>query len=839
MIKITNLHKYFYRNKSNEIHVINDVSLTFPETGLITILGESGSGKTTLMNVLGGLDDFYSGTIEFDEQKISKYSSKKMDKIRNQKVGYIFQNYLLLQQRTAYDNLKLMLNMYDISEEEKEDRIDYVLDAVGMSKYKKKNVSELSGGQQQRIAIARALIKSPSLILADEPTGNLDEKNTIQIMNIIKKISKNTLVILVSHERSIATSYSDYIIEVSDGKVIKQNSVTNQTIYQYEDDQNIYLKEYAYKKIDDENVDIDFYSNEKEKINLKIVYKDGKCFVSSNSEIVLINQSSEVQLIDEHKKQLDTNSSEAIESNFDLIPLQSNREPSLTFKEKVKLTFSNLSKMKKRTRFLAFPLIIIVVLAMFTIQSLVSASYVDKQHLVYQDSRIYNISLDKGYADLDKNVFKFANEHLYEDLFENVEGIKPVMNVPAKLHYNIASFTQLSNVKYTIDQFSTMSLDVLNEESLIYGKMPSNATEIVVEKWVLENAIERSTLQNFMNASSFVGKKLSMIDKSFTFTISGVADNNENSAYFSNWTLLNMYPSEIKKSGVQICSISELEKYLGKKLDAPDKENIGYVRSERTFNHEIDYLKVNDDHRLIFDIVDQIDFGSCPFDFAVSDAAYEKILKSVIAYNYEKLDVYCETLEQREAVKAYIDSKKAYYESGKLLAIPENGFDYPYAIGSNIVKVVITHTYTYEDIIEPHLLAAKEAVESRVLITAAILLVSIIVVFFAMKSYAIKNIYDIGVYRAIGIKKSSIAFVYALETFIISLQTTLVGGALCYLVTNIVASIPLIDVSIAISFPMFIYITFSLIAINVIVGVLPVALYTRLTPSQILSKYDI
>ena len=120
------MKKYFNKNKNNEIHVINDVSLTFPETGLITILGESGSGKTTLMNVLGGLDDFYSGTIEFDEQKISKYSSKKMDKIRNQKVGYIFQNYLLLQQRTAYDNLKLMLNMYDLSEEEKEDREDLI-----------------------------------------------------------------------------------------------------------------------------------------------------------------------------------------------------------------------------------------------------------------------------------------------------------------------------------------------------------------------------------------------------------------------------------------------------------------------------------------------------------------------------------------------------------------------------------------------------------------------------------------------------------------------------------------------------------------------------------------
>ena len=222
MIKISNLNKYFYRKKSNEIHVINDTTIQFPETGLVTIFGESGCGKTTLMNVLGGLDDFYSGSIEIDDFKINKYNSKKIDRIRNEKIGYIFQNYLLLQQRTVYDNLLLLLNMYDISLEEKNERIDYVLESVGMLKYKKKNVSELSGGQQQRVAIARALIKSPSLILADEPTGNLDEKNTIQIMNIIKKISKTTLVILVSHEKSIATSYSDYIIQIEDGKIVKE-----------------------------------------------------------------------------------------------------------------------------------------------------------------------------------------------------------------------------------------------------------------------------------------------------------------------------------------------------------------------------------------------------------------------------------------------------------------------------------------------------------------------------------------------------------------------------------------------------------------------------------------
>ena len=278
MIKITNLNKYFYYKKSNQIHVVNNTSVTFPQTGLVTILGESGCGKTTLLNILGGLDDFHSGTIEYDDVKINKYSSKKIDKIRNEKIGYIFQNYLLLQQRTVYENLHLLLNMYDLTNEEKESRIDYVLKAVGMMRYKKKNVSELSGGQQQRVAIARALIKSPSLILADEPTGNLDEKNTIQIMNIIKKISKNTLVILVSHEKSIATSYSDYVIEISDGKIINEMKTDAGGTYQY-DDENIYLQDFKYSQLENDEINIEFYSNENRRINLQIIDHNGKFYI--------------------------------------------------------------------------------------------------------------------------------------------------------------------------------------------------------------------------------------------------------------------------------------------------------------------------------------------------------------------------------------------------------------------------------------------------------------------------------------------------------------------------------------------------------------------------------
>ena len=204
MIKVTNLNKYYNRRKSNELHVINNTSLELPETGLVCILGESGSGKTTLMNTISGLDNFSDGIIEVDGKKITKFGSKIQEQVRNEKFGYIFQNYYLLQDRTVEYNLMLGLSLYDIPDEEKQERIDYVLKAVDMWKYKKRKVSNLSGGQQQRIAIARALSKSPKIIFADEPTGNLDEANTMRIMSILKKISEKCLVVLVTHEKAIA-----------------------------------------------------------------------------------------------------------------------------------------------------------------------------------------------------------------------------------------------------------------------------------------------------------------------------------------------------------------------------------------------------------------------------------------------------------------------------------------------------------------------------------------------------------------------------------------------------------------------------------------------------------
>ena len=839
MIKITNLNKYFYRKKSNEIHVLNDISLEFPENGLVTIIGESGSGKTTLMNVIGGLDDFYSGNIEIDEYKINRYSSRKVDRIRNEKIGYIFQNYLLLQNRTVYDNLKIVLDMYKLTSEEINKRIEYVLESVGMLKYKKKNVSQLSGGQQQRVAIARALIKSPSLILADEPTGNLDEKNTIQIMNIIKKISEKTLVIMVSHERKIAYSYSDYIIEVSDGKITSSNKLDEKDSYKYEDDQNLYLKEYEYKKIDNSNVDIDFYTNSNNKINLQVVYENGTFYIKSSENIVLVDESSEIKFIDEHKKILDA-VTETENVDYNLEPVKYTKTPSLSFREQIKLAFSNLKKSKKLSIFLGVPLFLIIIIVLICIQGIISGSQVDRRHIAHFDSRIYTISLEKQNAQINTSACKFGFEKFYEGFAQENPNIEPILSCTATFNFTLPSFEQLQTNKYTLKGFSVLPLELVSKDDLIYGRMPENANEIVVDEWVLLNSIEESTLNNFMNTYSFLDKELHLLyDTTNTYKIVGISRNEENSVYSNKWVIFNVFPSSIKKEGLSICSLSEARKYLD--VDLPDSltkyQALGNKNSKRVYN--ISNFKINDDAKLTINIFDIVDVGKCPFDIIVSDDLYNDILLSVLATSYDKFNIFCETDEEINAVNNYVDSVYDYYLSGELKTTKEFGFDESIPVDYKNVELMLSYNSKYDTTIKPYVDEANRIVTSRLLVTITVIIVSIIIVYFSMRSFAIKNIYDIGVFRALGIKKSSITFIYAIEIFIISIFSTLLGGLLCYIVTNILAGMPNANPLNAIPFSVFGVTTLSLLILNIVVGILPVVICMAKTPSQILSKYDI
>ena len=223
MIFANNLRKNY-----GTLEVINDTTLKLPKKGMVAFLGESGSGKTTLVNVLGGLDSYKSGSISYDDTRFLKYQMDKVDTYRRNHFGYIFQNYNILKDKTVYENLLLALHIIGIYDEtECEKRIKNALEAVGLYKFRKKLAGALSGGQMQRVSIARALVKHNDVIIADEPTGNLDSDSTRQITRILKKLSINSLIILVTHDISLANTYADYIYHIKDGKIsdYKENNL--------------------------------------------------------------------------------------------------------------------------------------------------------------------------------------------------------------------------------------------------------------------------------------------------------------------------------------------------------------------------------------------------------------------------------------------------------------------------------------------------------------------------------------------------------------------------------------------------------------------------------------
>lgn len=220
MITLKNLNKS-YDNTNGEHSGIFDINLTINNSGLYIIEGESGSGKTTLLNVLGLIDSFDNGSFVIDGKDIQSYSEKEIEQIRKNRISFVFQDYKLFDELSVVENI-LLSNEYNQDNHD----LENILKEVGVYEQKDKKVKLLSGGQKQRVAIARALIKHPSLLIADEPTGNLDTKNSDQIMKIFKDLSTKIPVILVSHNHELSKQYADYSIFMVDGKIVK-STITN------------------------------------------------------------------------------------------------------------------------------------------------------------------------------------------------------------------------------------------------------------------------------------------------------------------------------------------------------------------------------------------------------------------------------------------------------------------------------------------------------------------------------------------------------------------------------------------------------------------------------------
>ena len=217
------ISKSFTINKK-ELVVLNDVNLVFPNTGLVSIVGKSGSGKSTLLNILMGIEKPTKGKVLFKGKNIAKFSDKKFSKFHLNGVSTVFQHYNLFDELSALDNVTLPLLMKGVNKRKAKRIAKDEFFKIGIEQLEERKVKNLSGGEKQRIAILRSLVTSPDVILCDEPTGALDIKNSREIMGILKNISKNKLVIMVSHNQEIVEEYSDYIIRLKDGKV-EQNGL--------------------------------------------------------------------------------------------------------------------------------------------------------------------------------------------------------------------------------------------------------------------------------------------------------------------------------------------------------------------------------------------------------------------------------------------------------------------------------------------------------------------------------------------------------------------------------------------------------------------------------------
>lgn len=258
MLRLTNVVKE-YGTAENKVLALKGVSLDFRKNEFVSILGASGCGKTTMLNIVGGLDRYTEGDIIIDGVSTKKYKDVDWDTYRNHKIGFIFQSYNLISHLNIIENVELSLTLSGIGASERKKRAEAALEAVGLQEKKNKKPNQLSGGQMQRVSIARALVNNPSIILADEPTGALDSVTSVQIMELLKELAKDRLVIMVTHNRELAETYSTRIVTISDGQIV---SDSNPYDYTQEMEIDAEKKKVEEKKLLEESIEEESVINE-------------------------------------------------------------------------------------------------------------------------------------------------------------------------------------------------------------------------------------------------------------------------------------------------------------------------------------------------------------------------------------------------------------------------------------------------------------------------------------------------------------------------------------------------------------------------------------------------
>jgi len=581
MIKINKIDKYYNRKKPNEIHVIDGTSLDLPDTGLIALLGKSGSGKTTLLNVIGGLDKYDSGSIELDNIKIEKYNPKVLDEIRSKKIGYIFQNYFLINDKTVYENLEISLSLAGLQDKAEIDkRIDYALSLVGLLKYKKRTPNTLSGGQQQRVGIARAIVKGPSIIIADEPTGNLDSDNTFAIMDILKSISKTCLVILVTHEEEIANFFADRIVKLKDGKIVDDfinDSNDDLAVY---DNKKIFLKDLKiHKEIKAENFRIDYHGDSDNETSIKLIIKDEKLYIdtfNSSIPVLLIDEKSEIKAVDAKYEDKKKGVHKTAEIDKEILkPVKGEVKGSVIgFFESFKNAWKDYLKTPLKQKVVIHLLLFIITVIMtFIGSSVVSAFVFDESS--YRDNKNL-ISLNNFSGSHNQVKIKDIDGGMYLP-YGNVY-FEPLLNVEINLMENGYMSYPQRLFERVIGNALIYPETLAGDYKVLYGTETITDTEVLIDIKIAEDIIELAKYSGITEKDILLGEKVTFDEREFV--IKGIIDSGFKGAFLNQAVYDNI-----------ISSMSE-EIFPGGIIYADDKEALKNWACANGYSYEDDYQEV-------------------------------------------------------------------------------------------------------------------------------------------------------------------------------------------------------------------------------------------------------
>lgn len=770
---------------------LNDVNLKFRNNEFVSILGASGSGKTTLLNIIGGLDQYTSGDLIINEKSTKKFKSKDWDIYRNHKVGFVFQSYNLIPHQTALSNVELALTLSGISKEERRKRAIKALKDVGLEKQIHKKPNQMSGGQMQRIAIARALVNDPDILLADEPTGALDSKTSIQIMDLLSKIAKDRLVVMVTHNPELADKYSTRIIKLSDGKIIDDsNPVTN--------------KEETRKEVHKKNkkTSMSFLTALSLSFN-NLLTKKGRTILTSFAgsigiigiALILSISTGVSNYIDKveketlssypimiEEKSIDTSSllsslmgnDKKIDHDLDKIYTNSIMKDIInTMTSEIKT--NNLQEFKKFIESSDMKDYASDVQYSYNLNLEIYKSDTGKEILKVNPNKIYQSMAIDGMMGLNTEYSIFSeHNNVWKELMNNKELLKSQYEVlagnwPNKYDEVVLIVDENNEISdYTLyalglkdqNEIQDIMSKVMNNEKILsenvnytYDQLLNLTFKLVLNHnyYVKENEVwkDKSNDQNYLK---------NLIDNGIEIKVVGIIKPCEDSITEEEYGSVG-YTSDLTNYVINEINNSDIVK------EQKSNPNIN-VFTGKEFNTDVDVNNVIDEN--MYNDLSQDEFVKYITDVQSSmKSTYEdNLLKlgSVDMDSPSKINIYPKNFESKEKISSMIED----YNQEKI----NNGQDEMVISYNDIVGMMLSSVTTIVNVISYVLIA----------FVSISLIVSSIMIGIITYISVLERTKEIGILRAMGASKKDISRVFNAETFIIGLVAGLIGIVLTLLI---------------------------------------------------------